>query len=242
MEDFKAQEKEEIKKIIKKNLDEIKKGIERACTKTGKNPEDIILVAVTKTVPSYVAKILMDLGQNDLGESRVQVLEKKASVLGSNPPTWHFIGPLQRNKARKCVKIAEYIHSVESERLLIYLDRVAGEEGKKPKIFLEVNTSGEAQKHGISPEGLPYLLDKAREAENLELIGLMTIAPFTDNEDEIRKSFVKLRKLMEEYCPDLLHLSMGMTNDYEIAIEEGATIIRIGTGIFKGLKISDEEE
>ena len=122
----------------------------------------------------------------------------------------------------------------------MHLDRIAGEEGKRPKILIEVNTSGEKQKHGIPPEGFGFLLEKARESRNLETVGLMTIAPFTDDRDEIRKSFSKLRKLMEEYCPDLPHLSMGMTNDFEIAIEEGATIIRIGTAVFRGLDYQQE--
>ncbi len=226
------------REILSANLRRVRGRIAQAARKAGRAPEDIRLVAVTKTVSAAIARILLDLGQEDLGESRVPVLAAKADILGSSPPTWHFIGPLQRNKARKCVRIAPFIHSVESERLLLHLDRVAGEEGVRPGIFLEVNLSGEKTKHGVEPRGFGRLLDLAREAENLDLLGLMTIAPFTDDMDLVRRVFAGLRKLLYEYCPDLPHLSMGMSHDLEIAVEEGATFVRVGTALFEGLPIA----
>ncbi len=224
------------REILQANLDRVRQRIARSAAKAGRAPEDIRLVAVTKTVSAGIARMLVELGQEELGESRVPVLAAKEQILGADPPVWHFIGPLQRNKARKCVRIARYIHSVESERLLLHLDRTAGEEGRRPGIFLEVNLSGEKTKHGVAPEGFGRLLDLAREAENLELLGLMTIAPFTEDTDLIRRTFAGLRKLLYEYCPDLPHLSMGMSHDLEIAVEEGATYVRVGTALFEGLR------
>ncbi len=225
------------RKTLEANLERVRGRIAAAARRAGRSPGDIRLVAVTKTVSAEVARLLVDLGQEELGESRVPVLEAKVARLGSDPPVWHFIGPLQRNKARKCVRHARYIHSVESERLLLHLDRVAGEEGVRPAVFLEVNLSGEETKHGVSPEGFGRLLDMAREARNLELLGLMTIAPFTDDMDLVRRVFAGLRNLQSEYCPDLPHLSMGMSHDLEIAVEEGATFVRVGTALFEGLRL-----
>ena len=229
------------RETLSANLDRVRRRIAEAAERAGRSPGDIRLVAVTKTVSADLARILVDLGQEELGESRVPVLEAKVARMGSDPPVWHFIGPLQRNKARKCVRIARFIHSVESERLLLHLDRVAGEEGVRPGIFLEVNLSGEKTKHGIAPEGFERLLDLAREAENLELLGLMTIAPFTDDMDLVRRVFAGLRNLLLEYCPDLPHLSMGMSHDLEIAVEEGATFVRVGTALFEGVRFAAGE-
>ena len=224
------------------NLERVQERLARAAAESGRRLEEISLLAVTKQHSCPQIRALNALGVTRIGENRVPELVKKREELGADPPEWHFVGPLQRNKARKCIQAAGWIHSVESERLLLYLDRIAEEEGLRPRILLEVNLSGEKQKHGVPPGGFGWLLDRAREMTHLELVGLMTIGPNTEEMERVRESFANLRELLLSYCPDLPHLSMGMSRDLEIAVAEGATLVRVGSALFTGLPTAAAEE
>ncbi|OGV20910.1 MAG: YggS family pyridoxal phosphate enzyme, partial [Ignavibacteria bacterium RIFOXYA2_FULL_37_17] len=173
---------------------------------------------------------------SDFGENKAQELNSKFEVLG-NKMTWHFIGHLQKNKVKFAIRSAEYIHSVDSLSLADEINKKAEQINKVQKILLQVKTSDEETKSGVENEDEIFsLVDSSNRLKNIELIGLMTIAPFTDNEEEIRKSFRYLRKLRDDLntkgFKNINELSMGMTSDFEIAIEEGATMLRIGSAIF----------
>ncbi len=197
------------------------------------------LVAVTKTVSADIAACLPELGIRDLGESRPQELERKAAFLdvGVN---WHMIGHLQRNKAEKVLPLACLTHSVDSVRLLQELDRAAAKQGRTCAVLLEVNVSGEQSKQGFIDTDVPRLVPALTELRHVHVRGLMTMAPFAQPE-AARPTFARLRQLRDNMQrelepPHILeHLSMGMSNDFEIAIEEGATFVRLGTVLFQGL-------
>lgn len=244
MEGAREPEPEELfaEELLRKNLAAVRGRIAAAALRAGRDPEGVALVGVTKYVGPDVAGLLVGLGLEDLGESRLPALEAKVSALGAHPPTWHFVGPLQRNKARRCLLAASWIHSVESERLLLHLDRIAGEEGVRPRILLEVDLTGEKGRHGVPPAGLGELLDQAREAQNLALQGLMTLAPFTEDLELAASTFRRLRRLLQEYAPDLPHLSMGMSHDLEPAVAEGATLVRVGSDLFSGISLAARDE
>lgn len=212
---------------IKSNLQKIRREIERS----GRN---VRLVAVTKTFP--VSKILeaISAGVNDIGENRVQEAAEKFPQLP--PVTRHLIGHLQANKARRAVELFDWIHSVDSVALATRLDRLATELGRRPVVLAQVDLGKEATKSGISVEGLPELVDALVECKSLEFRGLMTLPPFFEDPEMVRPYFAKLRELLEEQNRRLAHplteLSMGMSHDFTVAIEEGATIVRIGSAIF----------
>jgi PLP dependent protein len=208
-------------KTTKENYEKIKATIMQ------KNPE-CKLLAVSKGKSIQKIEELQNLGQKAFGENRAQeLLEKAETIKGAE---WHFIGNLQSNKVKKVVEIAEAIHSVSSIKILEKIDFTAKELGKKQKVFLEVNVSGEKSKHGFSERGLEEAVTEARALKNVELLGLMTMAPYVEAE-ETRKHFKKMKELAQKHS--LKELSMGMSNDFEVAIEEGATIVRIGTKIFE---------
>lgn len=194
------------------------------------NPE-CKLVVVTKNRSTNQIKELIALGQKDFGENRMQELERKAKELEGTGIAWHFVGHLQSNKAKKAVNLCSIIHSVDSIKLAKKIDNAAKGSGKKQKILIEVNISGEETKYGIKPEEIKSFLEEIKKFGNLEVLGLMTMAPYVTPK-ETRQYFKKLKMLAEEN--GLKELSMGMTNDYEVALEEGATIVRIGTAIFEG--------
>lgn len=221
---------------IVQNLNEINKEITEIAKNVDRQPEDAKLLAVSKTKPVEDIQAAYDAGQRMFGENRIQELEVKVDQLPSDIE-WHLIGHLQGNKAVKAVKLAAYIHSVDSVKLLNRLERLAGENGTKPKILLEINVSGEASKFGMEEEAEVLEFAKAAVAcQHLELVGLMTMAPFGADDNELRSVFAGLRKLRDkieqEFNVTLPELSMGMSSDYKIAIEEGSTMVRIGTAIF----------
>jgi pyridoxal phosphate enzyme (YggS family) len=221
--------------MIKENLHIVKEKIARAAEKSGRKADEITLVAVSKTEPIRLIEEAFSYGVTDFGENKAQEFRDKYEILGDKV-NWHFIGHLQTNKVKYVVGKARLIHSVDSLKLAEAVNERAAKLGLVQNVLLELNTSGEESKFGIrSEDDLEKIAEFCVAAENLNLLGLMTMAPFTDNADVIRKSFANLREAKERLENKgfrLPELSMGMTNDYEIAIEEGATIVRIGTAIF----------
>jgi PLP dependent protein len=221
--------------MIADNIKSLRDRIAERCIKVNRNPEEIKIIAVSKNFG--VNEILETLkeGIHDFGENKAQELETKFANLG-NKVTWHFVGHLQRNKVRFAVDSADYIHSVDSLRIAMDINKRAEQINKVQKILLQVKTSNEETKSGISNESeIIDIASYCKELKNTELTGLMTIAPLTDDRKLIRKSFNYLSNLkdcLKSKGLFLKELSMGMTDDFEIAIEEGATILRIGTAIF----------
>ena len=231
--------------MIAENLKILNERIQSKCNELNRDPEKIKLIAVSKTYGVDAINNAYELGLTDFGENKAQELRDKYNILGDKV-TWHFIGSLQRNKVKYVVKAASFIHSVDSISLVDEIDKQAAKLGKVQKILLEVKTSFEESKSGA--EGEDNLTELARHCgslENINLIGLMTMAPFTNDEKIIRQSFSELRKLKDKlngYGFNLSELSMGMTNDFEIAIEEGATMLRIGSAIFGKRKYTKQQE
>ncbi|MHB9139332.1 MAG: YggS family pyridoxal phosphate-dependent enzyme, partial [Victivallaceae bacterium] len=218
---------------IQEQLNEIRAEIAQAAAHCGRAPEEIKLVAVSKTFTPADIMSAYACGQRRFGENKIQELEMKAAIL---PPDieWHLLGHLQSNKAVKAVQYAACIHSVDSIKLIQRLDRLAGEAYKKPKILLEVNISGESTKFGASSENdILAMAEAAAQAANIELAGLMTMAPYEADNTELHRIFKALRQLRDKIearlniC--LPELSMGMSGDFPAAIAEGATFVRIGT-------------
>jgi pyridoxal phosphate enzyme (YggS family) len=222
---------------VRENLERVRERIAEACLKAGRDPDEVTLVAVTKTVEPDRIQEAVDAGVDILGENRVQEAEPKIDAVRGEI-AWHMVGHLQRNKARKAVEMFEMIQSVDSERLAREVDRRGGETGRKVGIMVEVNTSGEESKYGTRPERALDLIGKISELPNLSIKGLMTIGALTDDERVIRKCFETLRGLAEDIRragipgAEMRYLSMGMTSDFELAIEEGSNMVRIGTAIF----------
>jgi PLP dependent protein len=188
-------------------------------------PTGVTLLAVTKTVPPEIVDAAWNAGITVFGENKLQEARAKIPLVSSRAH-WHFIGHLQTNKAREAVELFELIHSVDSVKLAGEIDKWARHAGKTQPVLLEVNLAGEASKFGIKPEDLPATLAQIREFSHLDVRGLMTVPPVKDP----RPHFRRLRELRDE--TGLRELSMGMSHDFEVAIEEGATLVRIGTGIF----------
>jgi hypothetical protein len=211
--------------------------ISQAASKAGRDRGDITLIGVTKTAGREAVEAAFQNGLRDFGENRIPDAETKFS-----PPPYpdhaarlHLIGHLQTNKAKRAVALADLIHSVDSVKLAQVISRHAVDLGKTVPVLLEINVSGEASKHGLSPAELPECLAQVIGLPNLEWRGLMTVAPYYENPGQTRPVFAALRDLFDRYNPGLpswRDLSMGMTNDFEIAIEEGATLIRVGRAIF----------
>ncbi len=214
---------------IEDNLRRLERRIAQACQRTGRVPEEITLVAVTKTVAPPAIKAAFEAGIRHFGENRVQEASAKLPQLADLEPhpTWHMIGHLQTNKAKAALELFNIIHSVDSVRLAEKLSRRAE---KSLPILLEVNVSAEPSKSGFPPGDVSRAAEEIGRLPGLEIAGLMTIAPLTDQPEEVRPVFRQLRELHD--LLGLKHLSMGMTDDFEVAIEEGATILRIGRAIF----------
>jgi len=236
---------------IAERIERVRETINSACARAGRDPGEVRLVIVTKSATLEQIMEVIGLGFTDLGENRVQQLKKvedqigeyyKATPgLGDIPSIrWHMIGHLQRNKVRQILSMITLIHSVDTLRLAEEINAAAAKMGLCPKVLLQVNTSEEPQKFGVSVGAAPHLAEQIGTLPNLKLAGLMTMAPLTHKKDEIRKCFVRARELFIEMKGewaagrDFTELSMGMSSDYEIAIEEGATILRIGSAIFSG--------
>ncbi len=223
---------------IKENLEQVKQNIANAAIKVGKKPEDIVLVMATKTVDSERIREAVRAGGRIIGENKIQEALKKYEVLKDEDAEWHFIGHLQTNKVKDVLKFANMIHSVDRLSLVEKLDQRLQHEGRSMDILIQVNTSHEESKYGISPEAAITLVKQTAKYDTLKIYGLMTIGLFTKDEVKIHKCFKVLKEIHDNIVKEgidnvqMKYLSMGMSGDYQIAIEEGANMVRIGTAIF----------
>ncbi|MGK9477027.1 YggS family pyridoxal phosphate-dependent enzyme [Melioribacter sp. OK-6-Me] len=223
--------------MIAENIKNILDRIERVCNRCGRSSTEIKLIGVTKTVPEETIIEAYNAGLKVFGENKAQELKDKADNLADySDIEWHFIGHLQTNKVKYVIDKAEYIHSVDSLKLAEEIEKRAQKISKIQNVLLEIKTSEEVSKFGLTDTDEIYrLAEFCKKSANLKLTGLMTIAPFTDDKKIVRNAFINLKKLKEKLTSDgfeMTELSMGMTSDFEIAIEEGATMVRIGTAIF----------
>jgi len=219
---------------IKENLLRVRERIERAAQQAGRDPREIKLVAASKTVEVARIKEAVEAGVSILGENYVQEAQKKIEALGK-PVSWHFIGHLQSNKAKYAIRLFDVIHSIDSIPLAEELNRRAEQPDRVVKVMIEVNLSKEATKFGTDEERMLNLARRIQTFKHLSLEGLMTMPPYFDSPEMSRPYYVALRELKERMTKEgipMKELSMGMSNDFEIAIEEGATYIRVGTAIF----------
>jgi pyridoxal phosphate enzyme (YggS family) len=220
-------------------LADVRKRIEAAALRSTRSADQITLVAISKTHPPETLKAGLEAGITDLGENRVQEAEEKIVELGRKAARWHLVGHLQTNKARRAVTLFDVIHSLDSPELAQRLDRMCIEEEKATlSVLIQIDLGGEESKTGIDPRKLPELLAALGDCKRLRLIGLMTLPPYFENPDCARPYFKTLRELRDElqqqghFGERSGELSMGMSHDFEIAIEEGATMVRVGTAIF----------
>jgi hypothetical protein len=220
---------------IAENLERVREQIAQAAARAGRVAEEIELVAITKTHPAEKVREAIEAGQALFGESRVQEARAKIPELPSNL-RWHFVGHLQKNKIRHALPLFEMIHSVDSLGLAQDINRIAEEQGMHPRVLLEVNVAGEGSKFGFKSETLREEMESLLALPRLSILGLMTIPPLAEEAEASRKYFVQLRELRDrlqtEFHVDLAQLSMGMTEDFVVAVEEGATLVRVGTAIF----------
>ena len=223
--------------MITENLQDVEKRIVAACERVGRKREEVTLVAVSKTKPIEMLQEAYEAGSRYFGENKVQELVDKYEVMPKDIH-WQMIGHLQRNKVKYIVDKVDMIHSVDSIRLAEEIDKEAAKKGVIVNILLEVNMAKEDTKFGLMPEDVMDFVGEIVRFENIRVQGLMTIAPFVDNPEENRKYFANLKKLSVDIAKKRVNtvnmsvLSMGMTNDFEVAIEEGATMVRVGTAIF----------
>lgn len=246
-----------VKRRLSENLKRVRGRIEDACARGKRNPEDIRLIAVTKYVELDVVRQLLEMGIPDLGESRAQQLNQRAGMIHESferrttltgrrdtaaiRPRWHMVGHLQRNKLKLVLPWVELIHSVDSLRLAEDLHLQAKKLGRVVDILLQVNTSAERSKYGVAVGAVPHLAEHFAEWDGIRFCGLMTMAPLESPPGELRLYFERLRDVFEDLhadrkkLPGLEHLSMGMSDDFETAIECGATMVRIGSALFDGL-------
>jgi PLP dependent protein len=217
------------------NLERVRAQIAQAAAKSGRSVEDVDLVAISKTHNAEKMREAIEAGQTLFGESRVQEARVKIPDLPSSAH-WHFVGHLQKNKIRHALPLFELIHSIDSLALAEDMNRIAEEEGLHPRVLLEVNVAGEGSKFGFQPDKLRAEMESLLALPRLSILGLMCIPPISDKAEASRKYFVALRELRDqlqsEFHVDLAQLSMGMTQDYAVAVEEGATLVRVGTAIF----------
>lgn len=223
--------------MLAENLQEVEKKIQESCKKANRAREEITLIAVSKTKPVSMLKEVYELGIRDFGENKVQELSEKYTQMPSDM-TWHMIGHLQRNKVKQVIDKAALIHSVDSIRLAETIEAEAAKQNIIVNILLEVNVAEEDSKFGLKVDEVFPTVEKIATFPHIRIKGLMTIAPFVENPEENRTVFARLQKLSVDIAKKNIDnvsvdiLSMGMTNDYQVAIEEGATMIRVGTGIF----------
>lgn len=223
--------------MIKENLNRVQENIRNACARAGRKEDEVTLIAVSKTKPVSMLEEAYALGVRDFGENKVQELVDKAGQLPEDI-RWHMIGHLQRNKVKYIIDKVYLIHSVDSLRLAEEISKEAVKHGVTANILIEVNVAGEESKFGVSPEDTPGLIEEISRLPAIQVCGLMTIAPFVEKAEDNRIIFNALLKLYVDISRkniDNVHmdfLSMGMTGDYEVAVEEGATFVRVGTGIF----------
>ncbi|MCB9858013.1 MAG: YggS family pyridoxal phosphate-dependent enzyme [Phycisphaerales bacterium] len=249
-----------LKRKLTENLKRVRDRIASACDRGSRDPAGVGIVAVTKYVDMEVVRATIEIGLADIGESRPQQLNQRAgmlhelaerkAVLGSKDdivrPRWHMIGHLQRNKVKMVVPWVELIHSVDSLRLAEDLHLQATKLGKTVEMMLQVNTSGERSKHGVAVGAVTHLAEHFREWPGIRLCGLMTMAPLESTPDELRLYFNRLRDVFDDLRgerfvgPEFRHLSMGMSTDFEVAVECGATLVRLGSTLFEGIAGSHE--
>jgi pyridoxal phosphate enzyme (YggS family) len=224
---------------IADNLAQVRSRIDAAARRAGRSPAEITLVAVSKTFDADHVRAAWEAGQRDFGENKVQEAERKiAATTTLAGARWHLIGHLQSNKVRKAAAPFAMIHSVDSLDLLKRLDAAASEAGAKPDVLLQADLAGEATKHGAGEQDIGVLARAALQSRAVKLAGLMLLPPWNENQEVTRPWFVRLRLLRDRLTADgipaqsLKHLSMGMSHDFEAAVEEGATLVRVGTAIF----------
>ncbi|HSW44390.1 MAG TPA: YggS family pyridoxal phosphate-dependent enzyme [Phycisphaerae bacterium] len=244
-----------MRRKLSDNIKRVRDRIAHACQRAGRRPEDVRLVAVTKMIEIDVIRTALDMGLEDLGENRVQELIRRAIMLNEyvtrrrrmepgrevSEPHWHMIGHVQRNKVRPLLPWAHTVHSVDSLRLAEEISAEAVRIGRVVPAMVEVNVSGEKSKFGIAVGAVSHVVEHIIPLPGLRIVGLMTMAPLDDNAEQARPHFARLRDIFEEMKierivgPEFRELSMGMSSDYEVAIEEGATTIRIGRALFEGV-------
>lgn len=221
---------------LAETLPAVRERIERAAGAAGRSPDGVRLVAVTKAHPLEAVRAALDAGLTDLGENRVGELEGKRAEIGADTATWHMIGQIQSRKADRAVAASDLIHSIDRDKLARKVAQAAIAAGRHARVLLQVNTSGEDAKGGFEGDGVVERLHEVAARDGLEVVGLMTMAPFVDDERVLSDAFRRLRELSERLhevgAPVGSELSMGMTNDLEIAVREGSTIVRIGTALF----------
>lgn len=225
---------------LRENLDRVRMAIADAAKASGRTPDDVLLIGVTKYVDLETTQALFDLGCHDLGESRPQLLWNKAEAMSHVSPAWHMIGHLQRNKTKRTVPLLSVLHSGDSLRLL----KAANDDWTADaplRTLIEVNISGDSAKHGFPPDEIEPALRQIAALSNLQIVGLMGMASLDGGRDQAQKDFASLRQLRDQLqsnCPDnisLGELSMGMSHDFDLAIREGATMVRVGSTLFEGV-------
>jgi len=251
-----------MKRKLTENLRRVEQRIHDACARAGRDPSSVTLVAVTKYASLDIIRALVDMGVAHLGESRVQELTKRAAMVNewlgrrardisaaAKPrPRWHMIGHLQRNKVRTVLSWIDLIHSVDSLRLAEEINDQSKKLDRVTPILLQVNASGESSKHGIAVAAAVHLAEQLVSLKHIEVRGLMTLAPLTEDESVIHRTFERVRELFDEIVsegccgPAFRDLSLGMTNDFELGIAYGATFVRIGSALFEGIQLSAEAE
>jgi len=216
---------------IEDGIQRIRERISRASIRSGRSEKDVRLIAVTKRVDVERIRIAFSCGIRDLGENYIQEARRKIDDFGEGP-CWHMIGHLQTNKVKYVPGLFSYVHSVDRWEIIERLEKF----GKPMKVLFELNLSGEQSKHGTQEDNLKRMLERIHTSQNIEPVGLMTMPPFTENAEDVRGIFSGLRQILErvnkEFSLSMTELSMGMSSDFEVAIEEGATMVRIGTAIF----------
>ncbi|MGQ9487229.1 MAG: YggS family pyridoxal phosphate-dependent enzyme [Armatimonadota bacterium] len=217
---------------IAHNVERVRERIARACARAGRKPDEVILIAVSKTVDIARIEQAIYAGISHFGENYYQEAREKIPAVQA-PVQWHFIGHLQRNKVRGVVPLFEWIHTVDDEELAREIDRRAQVVGRRQRVLIEVNIAREPQKYGVFPEEALSLAERITQLPNVQVEGFMGMAPIVERAEQARPYFAELRRLFEQ-LPEAnrAHLSMGMSQDFEVAIEEGATMVRIGTAIF----------
>ena len=221
----------------------VRRRIEASAQHAGRAPEEVKLIAVTKTHPVEIVRAALDAGLSDFGENRVQEADAKIAALAESGGRWHLIGHLQTNKARRAVKLFDVIHTVDTPALVARLERLCVEaERRELPVLVQVDLAGEETKSGVDVAVLPEIIEQCHNSERVRLIGLMTLPPYLDEVELVRPYFRRLRELRDEwqargaFGAHTGELSMGMTHDFEVAIAEGATMVRVGTAIFGARK------
>ncbi len=216
--------------MVKANLEQVRARIAAAARRAGRDPADVRLIAVTKGVPVEQIQEVLAGGVQEIGENRVQEAREKQPAIGREV-RWHLIGHLQRNKAKQALEFFDLIHSVDDLELAEAIQKAADSSGRSVEVLIEVNAARIPTRFGVAPEETPALVEKIRGLNRLRVLGLMAMAPYVEDQEQTRPVFRQVRELAGRL--GLKELSMGMSNDFEVAVEEGATMVRIGSAIFK---------